>query len=43
MLGSHLNYMHRGNKIGSIMVDDYAALFNCTLLGRASDSIMATT
>ena len=26
-----------------IMVDNYAALFNCTLVGRASDSMMAPT
>ena len=26
-----------------IMVDNYAAFFNCTLVGRASDSMMAPT
>ena len=27
----------------SIMVDNYAAFFNCTPVGRASDSMMAPT
>ena len=28
---------------GPVMVDNYAAFFNCTPVGRASDSMMAPT
>ena len=29
--------------VNPIMVDDYASLFNCTGVGRASDSMMTAT
>ena len=44
-IGYNLNVM-RGSAclfINPIMVDDYAALFNCTPVDRASDSMMAPT
>ena len=44
-IGYNLNVMQQCAclVINSIKVDGYAALFNCTLVGRASDSMMAPT
>ena len=44
-IGYNLNVMQQSARLASnpIMVDNYAASFNCTLVGRASDSMMAPT
>ena len=44
-LGYNLNVMRQSACLvfNSIMVDNYAAFFNCTPVGRASDSMMAPT
>ena len=44
-IGYNLNVMRQsaGLAISPIMVDGYAALFNCTPVDRASDSMMAPT
>ena len=44
-IGYNLNVLRQSAclVINPIMVDDYAALFNCTPLGRSSDSVMVTT
>ena len=41
----HVNVMRQSASlvINPITVDGYAALFNCTLVDRASDSMMAAT
>ena len=42
-IGYNLNVMRQSACLvfNPIMVDNYAALFNCTPVGRASDSMMA--
>ena len=42
-IGYNLNVMRQSVCLvfNPIMVDNYAAFFNCTLVGRASDSMMA--
>ena len=42
-IGYNLNVMRQSAclAINPIMVDSFAALFNCTLVDRASDSMMA--
>ena len=44
-IGYNLNVMRQSAclVINPIMVDGYAALFNCTPVDRASDSMMAST
>ena len=44
-IGYNLNVMRQSACLGinPITVDDYAALFNCTPVDRASDSMMAPT
>ena len=44
-IGYNLNVMRQSACLvfNPIMVDDYAAFFNCTPVGRASDSMMAPT
>ena len=44
-IGYNLNVMRQSAclVINPIMVDGYAALFNCTPVDRASDSMMAPT
>ena len=44
-IGYNLNVMRQSACLvfNSIMVDNYAAFFNCTPVGRASDSMMAPT
>ena len=44
-IGYNLNVMRQSACLvfNPIMVDNYAAFFNCTLVGRASDSMMAPT
>ena len=44
-IGYNLHVMRQSACLGfnPIMVDNYAAFFNCTPLGRASDSMMALT
>ena len=44
-IGHNLNVMRQSACLvfNPIMVDDYAAFFNCTPVGRASDSMMAPT
>ena len=44
-IGYNLNVMRQSACLvfNPIMVDNYAALFNCTPVGRASDSMMAPT
>ena len=44
-VGYNLNVVRQSACLVSnpIMVDNYAAFFNCTLVGRASDSMMAST
>ena len=44
-IGYNLNVMRQSACLGftPIMVDGYAAFFNYTPVGRASDSMMATT
>ena len=44
-IGYNLNVMRQSACLvfNPIMVDNYAAFFNCTPLGRASDSMMAPT
>ena len=44
-IGYDLNVMRQSTclVINPIMVDNFAALFNCTLVDRASDSVMAPT
>ena len=44
-LGYNLNVMRQSACLvfNPIMVDNYAAFFNCTPVGRASDSMMAPT
>ena len=42
-IGYNLNVMRQSASLvfNPIMVDNYAAFFNCTPVGRASDSMMA--
>ena len=44
-IGYNLNVMRQSVCLvfNPIMVDNYAAFFNCTPVGRASDSMMAPT
>ena len=44
-IGYNLNVMRQSAclVLNPIMVDNYAAFFNCTPVGRASDSMMAPT
>ena len=44
-IGYNLNVMRKSACLvfNPIMVDNYAAFFNCTPVGRASDSMMAPT
>ena len=44
-IGHNWNVMRQSTFLvfNPIMVDNYAAFFNCTLVGRASDSMMAPT
>ena len=44
-IGYDLNVMRQSARlvINPIIVDNFAALFNCTTLDRASDSMMAAT
>ena len=44
-IGHNLNVMRQSACLdfNPIMVDNYAAFFNCTPVGRASDSMMAST
>ena len=44
-IGYKLNVMRQSACLGfnQIMVDNYVAFFNCTPVGRASDSMMAPT
>ena len=44
-IGYDLNVMRQSTclVINPIMVDNFAALFNCTPVDRASDSVMAPT
>ena len=44
-IGYNMNVMRQSACLvfNSIMVNNYAAFFNCTSLGRASDSMMAPT
>ena len=44
-IGYNLNVMQQSACLvfNPIMVDNYAAFFNCTPVGRASDSMMAPT
>ena len=44
-IGYNLNVMRQSACLvfNPIMVDGYAAFFNCTPVGRASDSMMAPT
>ena len=44
-IGCNLNVMRQSACLvfNPIMVDNYAAFFNCTPVGRASDSMMAPT
>ena len=44
-IGYNLNVMRQSASLVfiSIMVDNYAVFFNCTPVGRASDSMMAPT
>ena len=44
-IGYNLNVMRQSAYLvfNSFMVDNYAALFNCTPGGRASDSMITTT
>ena len=44
-IGYNLNVMRQSACLvfNPIMVDNYAAFLNCTPVGRASDSMMATT
>ena len=44
-IGYNLNVMRQSAclVINPVTVDGYAALFNCTLVDRASDSMMAPT
>ena len=44
-IGYDLNVMRQSAclVLNPIMVDNYAAFFNCTPMGRASDSMMAPT
>ena len=44
-IGYNLNVMRQSAYLvfNQIMVDNYAAFFNCTPVGRASDSMMAPT
>ena len=44
-IGYNLNVMRQSACLvfNPIMVDNYAAFFNCTPVGRASDSVMAPT
>ena len=44
-IGYNLNVMRQSASLvfNPIMVDNYAAFFNCTTVGRASDSMMAPT
>ena len=44
-IGYNLNVMRQSAFLvfNPIMVDNYAAFFNCTPVGRASDSMMAPT
>ena len=44
-IGYNLNVMRQSASLvfNPIMVDNYAAFFNCTPVGRASDSMMAPT
>ena len=44
-IGYNLNIMRQSTCLvfNQIMVDNYAAFFNCMLVGRASDSMMAST
>ena len=43
--GYNLNVMRQSACLvfNPVMVDNYAAFFNCTPVGRASDSLMAPT
>ena len=45
IVGYNLNVMRQSACLvfNPIMVDNYAAFFNCTPVGRASDSMMAPT
>ena len=45
IIGYNLNVMRQSACLvfNQIMVDNYAAFFNCTPVGRASDSMMAPT
>ena len=44
-IGYNLNVMRQSACLvfNPVMVDNYAAFFNCTPVGRASDSMMAPT
>ena len=44
-IGYNLNVMRQSACLvfNPVMVDNYAAFFNCTPMGRASDSVMAST
>ena len=42
-IGYSLNVMQQSACLVLIMVDGYAAFFNCTPVDRASDSMMAPT
>ena len=44
-LGNNLNVIRQSACLvfNQIMVDSYAAFFNCTLVGRTSDSMMTPT
>ena len=44
-IGYNLNVLRQSAclVINPIMAEDYAALFNCTPLGRSSDSVMVAT
>ena len=44
-IGYNLNVMQQSACLvfNPVMVDNYAAFFNCTPVGRASDSLMAPT
>ena len=44
-IGYNLNVMRQSACLvfNPIMVDNYAAFFNCTPVGRASDSMIAST
>ena len=42
-IGYYLNDMRQSACLVFNLVDNYAAFFNCTPVGRASDSMMAPT